>query len=62
MDNGVGIPPEKLDTLTSTESSGYGLKNVNERLILTYGEESRLRINSIPNESTMITFSIPAQG
>ena len=59
MDNGVGIPPEKIPLLTQTESSGYGLKNVNERLLLTYGEASTLKINSIPNESTMITFSIP---
>lgn len=59
MDNGVGIPPEKIPHLTQTESSGYGLKNVNERLLLTYGEASTLKINSIQNESTMITFSIP---
>lgn len=59
MDNGVGIPPEKIPTLTCTESNGYGLKNVNERLILTYGEQSALKINSIPNESTMIVFKIP---
>lgn len=59
MDNGVGIPPEKIPLLTQTESSGYGLKNVNERLLLTYGEASTLKINSIQNESTMITFSIP---
>ena len=59
MDNGVGIPPEKLPTLTSTDSSGYGLKNVNERLILTYGETSALKINSIQNQSTMITFCLP---
>ncbi|MDD6032165.1 MAG: sensor histidine kinase [Oscillospiraceae bacterium] len=59
MDNGVGIPPEKLPSLITTESGGYGLKNVSDRLLLTYGEESALRINSIPGESTMITFSIP---
>lgn len=59
MDNGVGIEPEKIASLTSTDSSGYGLKNVNERLLLTYGEESCLKIKSIQNESTMITFFIP---
>ena len=61
MDNGLGIPPEKLPLLTQTQSDGYGLKNVHERLLLTYGKEYGLKINSILNESTMITFSIPAQ-
>ncbi len=60
MDNGVGIEPEKIASLTSTDSSGYGLKNVNERLLLTYGENACLRINSIQNQSTMIAFCIPA--
>lgn len=61
MDNGLGIPPEKLPLLTQTQSEGYGLKNVHERLLLTYGKEYGLKINSILNESTMITFSIPIQ-
>ena len=59
MDNGLGIPPEKIPRLTQTQSEGYGLKNVHERLLLTYGKEYGLKINSILNESTMITFTIP---
>jgi len=59
MDNGLGIPPEKLPLLTQTQSQGYGLKNVHERLQLTYRKEYGLKINSILNQSTMITFSIP---
>lgn len=61
MDNGLGIPPENLPLLTQIQSEGYGLKNVHERLLLTYGKEYGLKINSILNESTMITFSIPTQ-
>lgn len=61
MDNGVGIPTEKLSTLLTTDSSGYGLKNVHERLRLAYGEGSGLTINSIPGQSTMITFKIPVE-
>ncbi|MFG6367532.1 MAG: histidine kinase [Lachnospiraceae bacterium] len=61
MDNGLGIPPEKLPLLTQTQSEGYGLKNVHERLQLTYGAAYGLKINSILNQSTMITFSIPTQ-
>lgn len=59
MDNGVGIPSEKIPYLTETDSDGYGLKNVNQRLQLTYGNDYGLIIHSIPNESTMISFSIP---
>ena len=61
MDNGVGIPPEKLATLLTTDSSGYGLKNVHDRLLLAYGKGSGLSINSIPWQSTMITFMIPTK-
>lgn len=62
LDNGLGIPAEKIPLLTQTQSGGYGLKNVHERLQLIYGEEYGLTINSILNESTMITFSIPVLG
>ncbi len=59
MDNGLGIPQEKLASLLHTESQGYGLKNVHERLLLAYGESAGLTINSIPEQGTMITFKIP---
>ena len=62
LDNGVGIPREKLPTLLQTDSGGYGLKNVDERLRLTYGEEYGLNIQSIEGESTMVTFCIPFHG
>ncbi len=61
MDNGLGIEAEKIPLLTQTQSGGYGLKNVHERIQLTYGEAYGLSINSILNESTMITFAIPVQ-
>lgn len=61
MDNGIGIPHEKLSALLTTDSSGYGLKNVHERLILAYGKDSGLTINSIPKQSTMISFKIPME-
>lgn len=61
MDNGLGIPAEKIPLLTQTQSGGYGLKNVHERIRLSYGEGFGLSINSILNESTMVTFAIPVQ-
>lgn len=50
-DNGVGI-----EDLEKTES-GYGIKNVRERLKLFYGEESTLFISSKVNEGTCIEIS-----
>lgn len=69
LDDGIGMTVEQLDKvrsdLTSTEdisleeSGGYGLRNVNERLILHYGSESQLNIQSGLNKGTRISFSIP---
>lgn len=59
LDNGLGIPDEQLQQLLTTDSGGYGLKNVNERIHLSYGDEYGLTINSICGESTMITFCLP---
>ena len=64
-DNGAGIPPEKLNLIINgmlPNSSSYnqiGLKNVNERLVLNYGESSRLVIDSEISRGTSIGFSIP---
>ena len=36
-DNGAGIPPQKTDTILTKATSGYGLKNINERIKLRFG-------------------------
>lgn len=69
LDDGIGMTVEQLDqvknNLLSTEDvpleglGGYGLRNVNERLILHYGLESQLNIQSRVNQGTRISFSIP---
>ncbi|MRN52701.1 sensor histidine kinase [Paenibacillus monticola] len=69
LDDGIGMTVERLDqvrsNLISTEDipleglGGYGLRNVNERLILHYGPESQLNIQSRVNQGTRISFSIP---
>ena len=66
-DNGVGIPAEKQrDILKVKENSGrgynnIGLGNVNERLMLYYGEESKINILSSEEFGTFISFKIPYQ-
>ena len=68
-DDGVGfetIPRFSLDSPVAESKSDtvhshphVGLKNLNRRLYLMYGEESQLKIQSIPNIRTEITFKIP---
>ena len=60
-DDGVGIREDLLPTLltTSTGQSGIGLKNVHERIQLTYGIGYGLSIESVEDEGTTITIRIP---
>lgn len=67
MDDGVGIPEDQLAILqqqiqNSEPHAGYGLRNVNERLLLHYGPDSQLQIVSSPGSGTRIRFSIPDRG
>jgi len=68
-DDGAGIPEARLDALISSlddpeegKNHRIGLRNVHQRLILTYGEQSGLRIVSRENEGTEIRFMIPIGG
>ncbi|HHY64904.1 MAG TPA: histidine kinase, partial [Clostridiaceae bacterium] len=63
-DNGYGIKPEILKNLLSQESTSYhsggvGLKNVNERIKLFYGEEYGIEILSEVDVGTTVNIRIP---
>lgn len=62
-DNGAGIPAESLGDILQTEAQGggYGLKNVNQRIKLLFGEEYGMSIESALHEGTVVTVRIPAQ-
>ena len=62
-DNGKGIEPYRLNSILdsiveSEQGTGFGLYNVNRRLILMLGDESRIRIHSKPNEGTTVSFKV----
>lgn len=61
-DNGVGFSPEKLksvrQSLAEQEAERIGLNNVQQRLKLTYGSRSELRIES-NQKGTSVSFWIP---
>lgn len=58
-DNGPGMDPEKAKTLVTYQAKGYGLKNVNDRIRLLYGEEYGVRIISHPGEGTRVEIRLP---
>ena len=65
-DNGWGMTEEKVQSLLAGEveakggHSGIGVKNVNQRIKLYYGEAYGLFIESEPDEGTTVTVRIPA--
>lgn len=59
-DTGLGMEKEKLAEVT-TIWPGIGLKNVNERLKLLYGEGHELNINTNLNYGTKVSFLIPKE-
>lgn len=63
-DNGVGMSKEEIQELyqqckNQNTKQSIGLKNVYRRLLLCYGEESMLHIESEKGKGTRISFSIP---
>lgn len=61
-DNGKGMEQEKAETLVTYQAEGYGLKNVNDRICLLYGEEYAIRIFSSPDEGTKVEMRFPKEG
>lgn len=63
IDNGVGfseIPDVRnIPSSSSDAHTHIGLKNLDKRLELLFGERARLKIESIPNLCTTISFRIP---
>ncbi|BBH25062.1 sensor histidine kinase [Paenibacillus baekrokdamisoli] len=58
-DNGPGMDKERVNRLLNEQSSGYGLKNVNERLQLYFGDTFSMMIESELNEGTVCRINIP---
>ncbi len=61
-DNGVGMDEEKAASIITEHSKGYGIRNVNERIQLYYGEQYCLSVQSKINEGTCITVTLPKSG
>lgn len=67
-DDGIGIPPEKLETLLSEDpvtdihetGSHYGLRNINKRIKLQYGEAYGLSFESTSGCGCRVSVLLPA--
>lgn len=55
-DNGVGMEKEQIDAIfrRSDSKSGIGIKNVNDRLKIWFGEAYGITIESVPDEGTRV--------
>lgn len=64
-DNGFGMPPETVDALliennrVRKKGSGVGLINVYNRIKLRFGDAYEMKIESAPDEGTVIQIHIP---
>lgn len=62
-DDGIGfrkIPDlEHISASAEDTHTHIGLRNLDRRLFLLYGESARLHITSVPNEKTVVAFQIP---
>ena len=65
VDNGLGMPAEKIEyimnnkVVSSKRGSGIGVRNVNERIKLIYGNQYGISIASELDEGTTATITIP---
>ncbi|MDG0795028.1 histidine kinase [Cohnella ginsengisoli] len=61
IDNGIGMRPDTLKRMRSSEarSGGYGLKNVEERIKMRYGSDFGIRIGSYYGAGTTVELILP---
>ena len=55
----MGMEQSVAESLVTYQAEGYGLKNVNDRICLLYGEEYKIRITSSVGNGTVVEMRIP---
>ena len=58
-DNGMGMEQSVAESLVTYQAEGYGLKNVNDRICLLYGEGYKIHITSSVGKGTVVEMRIP---
>ena len=62
IDDGVGMSEEKIRTVLQegpSDRTGIGIKNVNDRLKIYFGQQYGLHIHSVPDEGTCVEIRMP---
>lgn len=68
IDNGKGMPAELVEEInnylqkkstSNQEKHGFGLRNVNDRIVLAFGQEYGLQINAELGKGTKVILRIP---
>ena len=64
--NGAGIEPERLKEIQeklespNIQGQNIGITNVRQRLMLLFGAESAVSVESVPGQGTQVTIRHPA--
>ena len=57
----VRMEQEQAEKLITYQAKGYGLKNVNDRMCILYGEDYAIRILSKVGQGTRVDMRIPKE-
>ncbi|WP_028552943.1 cache domain-containing sensor histidine kinase [Paenibacillus sp. UNC451MF] len=60
-DNGPGMNRELIDSLFGSMAKGYGLKNVHDRIRLSFGERYGVTAESVEGEGTRMRILLPQE-
>ena len=61
-DNGEGMAQEVAEKLVGYQAEGYGLKNINDRVKLLYGDSYAIKVISHVGEGTRVEIRVPKGG
>lgn len=60
-DNGKGMEPDRILEIMDKENGSIGIRNIDKRIKILYGNEYGVQIESVPNKGTKATITAPVQ-
>jgi two-component system sensor histidine kinase YesM len=62
VDDGMGMTPDALEKVRAMQETGYGIRNVSERIKLAFGDDYGVTIASRLGIGTQVRIRLPAGG